>query len=144
MSKFSGCVLAVLTAAMFAGFVAVHAADAPPGFGAFRENPAWSQADGGVSSSATGIDKALVSRVTTADSLTSLEFKGSAGARATLYLLGRYAVPMTGNGDWQQLAVRMRAPRYDAGYNKQANALAIEIATAGKSRRNVIFEGASP
>jgi mono/diheme cytochrome c family protein len=144
MSKFSGRVLSVLTLAAIASFVAVRAANVPAGVGAFRDNPAWTAADGAVSSSATGIDKALVSRVTTADSLTTLEFKAPQGARATLYLLGRYAVPMTGNGDWQKLTVRMRAPRFDAGYNKQSNAVALEITTGGKSQRNVLFEGASP
>jgi len=143
MSEFSGRV-AVLTVAMLASFVAVHAADAPAGSGAFRDRANWTATDGVVSSSTTGIDNALVSRVTTADSLTSLEFKAPAGAHATLYLLGRYAVPMTGNGDWQKLTVRMRAPRFDAGYNKQSNAVALEITTGDKTQRNVIFEGASP
>jgi mono/diheme cytochrome c family protein len=144
MSKFSGRFLAVSTIAALASFAAVHAANAPAGTGAFRDNPAWSVADGVASSSATGMQSALASRVTTADSVTSLEYRAPAGAHATLYLLGRYAVPMTGNGDWQKLAVRMRAPRYDAGFNKQANALAIEITTDGRSARNVIYEAASP
>jgi glucose/arabinose dehydrogenase/mono/diheme cytochrome c family protein len=143
MSKFSGRVLAILTALVCASFVA-RAADVPVNAGAFRDNPAWALVDGAVTSSATGMDKALASRVTTADSVTALEFKAPAGAHATLYLLGRYAVPMTGNGDWQKLTVRMRAPRYDAGFNKQQNAVAIEITTDGKSQRNVVFEEASP
>src|SRR5690349_13640797 len=144
MSKFSGRVLAVLTIVMLASFVAVRAADAPAGTGAFRDRASWTVTDGVASSSATGIDNALVSRVTTADSLTSLEFKAPSGSHATLYLLGRYAVPMIGNGDWQKLTVRMRAPRFDAGYNKQSNAVALEITTGARSQRNVIFEGASP
>jgi mono/diheme cytochrome c family protein len=144
MSKFSGRLLAVLTVTTLASFVAVHAASAPGVSGGFRDNPAWTAADGAVSSSATGMDKSLASRVTTGDSLTSLEYRAPAGARATLYLLGRYAVPVTGNGEWQKLTVRMRAPRYDAGYNKQSNALALEISNGGKSVRNVVYEGASP
>src|SRR6188768_346557 len=142
MSKFSGRLLAILTVAMLASFVAVRAANVPGGMGGFRDNPAWTAADGVVSSSATGMDKALASRVTTADSVTSLEYRAAPGARATLYLLGRYAVPMTGNGEWQKLTVRMRAPRYDAGYNKKSNAFALEISNAGKSARNVVYEGA--
>ena len=144
MSKFSGRLLAVLTVATLASFVAVRAASVPGGSGGFRDNPAWTAADGAVSSSATGMQNALASRVTTGDSVTSLEYRAPAGARATLYLLGRYAVPVTGNGDWQKLMVRMRAPRYDAGYNKQSNAFALEISNGGKSVRNVVYEGASP
>jgi mono/diheme cytochrome c family protein len=144
MSKFSGRVLAVLTAAMFASFVAVHAADAPAAAGAFRDRPSWTAADGALSSGATGLENALVSRVTLADSVTSLEYKAPAGARATLLFMGRYAVPLTGNGDWQSVSVRLRAPRFDSGYNKQSNALALEISVGGKTQRNVIFEGASP
>ena len=144
MSKFSGRVLAVLTIALCASFVAARAADAPGGFGAFRDNQAWTAADGAVSSSATTMQNALASRVTTADSVTSFEYRAPAGARATLYLLGRYAVPMTGNGDWQTLTVRMRAPRYDAGYNKQSNAFALEITNGGRTQRNVVYDGASP
>jgi hypothetical protein len=76
-----------------------------------------------------------VSRVTLADSVTSLEFKAPAGARASLLLMGRYAVPLAGSGDWQGVTVRLRAPRFDAGYNKQSNALALEITISGKSQR---------
>jgi mono/diheme cytochrome c family protein len=144
MSKISSRVLAVLTAAVFASFVAVHAADARAGHGAFRDKASWTVADGAVSSSATGLENALVSRATLADSVTSLDYKAPAGAQAHLLLMGRYAVPVTGNGDWQNLTVRLRAPRFDAGYNKQSRALALEITNAGKTRRNVIFEGASP
>jgi hypothetical protein len=55
MSKFSGRVLAVLTIAVFASFVAVRAADTPAGAGAFRDKKDWVAADGAVSSSATGL-----------------------------------------------------------------------------------------
>jgi mono/diheme cytochrome c family protein/glucose/arabinose dehydrogenase len=144
MSKFSGRVLAVLTIVVLASFVAVRAADAPAGFGAFRDKSTWTAADGAVSSAATGLENALVSRATLADSFTSLEYRAPAGARARLLLMGRYAVPVTGNGEWQSLIVRLRAPRFDAGYNKQTNAFALEITNAGKSQRNVVFEGASP
>lgn len=144
MSKFSGRVLAVLTIVVFASFVAVRAANVPEGAGAFRDKQGWTAADGVVSSSATGLEAALVSRVTLADSMTTLEFKAPAGARAHLLFMGRYAVPLAGNGDWQSVIVRLRAPRFDAGYNKQSNALAIEMTIGGKSQRNVIFEGASP
>lgn len=144
MSKFSGRVLAVLTAAVFASFVAVQAADAQAAAGAFRDRAAWTAADGALTSSATGLENSLVTRATLADSVTSLEFKAATGARATLLFMGRYAVPLTGNGTWQSVGVRLRAPRFDSGYNKQSNALALEISVAGKTQRNVIFESASP
>ncbi|HET9865219.1 MAG TPA: hypothetical protein VFP37_17390, partial [Steroidobacteraceae bacterium] len=143
MSKFfrravAALALTVLVPASFA------APDASGTFSAFRDNPAWASADGVLSSSATTMQHALQSRVTTADSVTSLQFRAAPGAHATIYLMGRYAVPLTGNGDWQRVLIRLRAPRYDAGYNKQSNALALEIQVGTEVRRNIIFEGASP
>jgi mono/diheme cytochrome c family protein len=142
MSKFSRRALAALTVAVFASFTTARAQDAAAS--AFRDNPAWTAADGALSSSATSMQNALQSRVTTADSVTSLQYRAPAGAHATIYLMGRYAVPLTGNGDWQGVAIRLRAPRYDAGYNKQSNALALDITVGNDIRRNVIFERASP
>ena len=144
MSKFFRRALAALTVAVFTSFAIVQAQDAAAAFSAFRDNPAWTAADGVLSSSAATMQNALQSRVTTADSVTSLQFRAPAGAHATIYLMGRYAVALAGNGDWQDVAVRLRAPRYDAGYNKQSNALALDIKVGSDVRHNVIFEGASP
>jgi hypothetical protein len=33
-------------------------------------------------------------------------------------------------GDWQGVSIRFRAPRMDAGFNKIANALMLEVASA--------------
>jgi mono/diheme cytochrome c family protein len=148
MPKFRHRVVAVLTVIALASFVRALGADenrdAGGAFAAFRENAAWTAADGALSSQATALQNALDTRLTLADSVTSLEFRGAEGAHATLLLMGRYAVPVAGNGEWQKLSVKLRAPRFDAGYNKQSNALALEIRTGQDLRRNVVFDGASP
>src|SRR4051812_788634 len=113
--------LAVLTAVAFTSFVTVRAQDAGESSATFRDNPAWQAANGVLSSSASGLENALVSRVTLADSITSFEFRAAPDARATLYLLGRYGVSLAGNGDWQPVMIRLRAPRFDSGFNKQSN-----------------------
>ena len=143
MSKFSRRALAVLTVAVVASFTVVRSAESTGGFGAFRDNPAWTAADGAVSSSATTIDKALVSRATLADSVTSFEYRAAKDAHATLYLMGRYAIELPGSGDWQSVLVRLRAPRFDAGYNKKDNALVLESRVGADVRKNVIYTGAS-
>ncbi len=142
MSKFSRRVLAVLTVAVAASFTA-RSAESPGAFGAFRDNPAWTAADGAVSSSATTIDKALVSRATLADSVTSFEYRAPKDAHGTFYLMGRYAIELPGNGDWQSVLIRLRAPRFDAGYNKKDNALVLEARVGADLKKNVIYTGAS-
>ena len=63
------------------------------------------------------------------------------GARATLYVQGRYGVELDGTGDWQRVALRFRAPRFDAGFNKIANAFMLDVRDGTDFRRNVVFEG---
>jgi hypothetical protein len=48
-------------------------------------------------------------------------------ARATLYVQGRYAFELVGNGDWQPFELRFRAPRFDAGINKLDNAFVLDV-----------------
>src|SRR5262245_1856241 len=143
MSKFLRRALAVLTIAALTRFATAPAAETAGACGAFRDNPAWAAADGAVSSSATTLQNALVSRATLADSVTSFEYRAPKGAHATLYLMGRYAIELPGNGDWQSAFIRLRAPRFDAGYNKKANALLLEARVGGDLRKNVIYTGAS-
>jgi len=149
MPKFRRRGLAVLTVAALASSIFVLAQvpsgqDAARAFGGFREDAAWTAADGAVTSSATTLENALQSRATLADSVTSLEFRAAPGTRAMLFLMGRYGVPLTGNGDWQNVSIRLRAPRFDPAYKKLANALALEIRIGASVARNVVFTGASP
>ena len=143
MSKLFHRAFAVLTVAVLTSFPAAEAAETAGAFGAFRDNPAWTVADGAVSSSATQLQNALVSRSTLADSVTSFEYRAPKGAHATLYLMGRYALELPGNGDWQGASIRLRAPRFDAGYNKKDNALVLEARVGGDLKKNVIYTGAS-
>src|SRR5262245_52712761 len=135
MSKFLRRAFAVLTVAALTSFAAAETAG---GFGAFRDNRAWTAADNVVSSSATTIENALVSRATLADSVTSFEYRAPRGAHATLYLMGRYAIELPGSGDWHSASIRLRAPRFDAGYNKKDNALVLEARVGGDLKKNVI------
>jgi len=148
MSKIRRRGLAVLTVFALAGSWMLRAQEPGEGgagpFGAFRDHAAWTAANGVLSSSATTLQNALVSRITLADSVTSLEFRAPPGARATLLLMGRYGVPLTGNGQWQQVSVRLRAPRFDPAYNKLAKAMLLELKNGAATSRNVVFDGASP
>src|SRR5690554_2262444 len=121
-------VLAVLIIAAFASFVAIRAQDVQVPGSAFRETTAWSFAN--VEATLTGAasrDNPLYTRGALADSVTSPEFRAPKGARADLYLQGRYGIALEGTGDWQPVAVRFRAPRLDGGYNKIANAFMPEV-----------------
>ncbi len=109
-----------------------HAPDA-----AFRDNPAWTVADGALTTQAEAGKTPLVSRATLADSVTSFDFRAPAGARATLYVQGRYAFELVGNGDWQPFALRFRAPRFDAGFNKIQPAFVLDVRNGTDFRRNV-------
>src|SRR5256885_17171417 len=116
--------VAVLTIAALTSFSA-RAQDATSSV--FRPNAAWTATDGGVSTSSTGPDSALETRMALADSVTAFEFRAPVGAKATIYIQGRYAIDLPGNGDWQPFSLRFRAPRFDEGFKKSENALALEI-----------------
>jgi hypothetical protein len=146
MLKFRGRqTLAVLTIAALASFIDAAAQNAAPASSAFRDNAAWT-VDHGVLTSAVAVsmDQALQTRATLADSVTRFDFRGPVGSKATLYLAGRYAIELAGNGDWQPFSVRFRAPRFDEGFNKKDNALALEIHIGGETRRNVVMPTSSP
>lgn len=144
MLKISRHALAFLTAVALTGFTSAHAQTTNGGPAPFRENPAWTLSDGVLTTSATGMPSALVTRGGLADSVTSLEFRAPAGAKATAFLEGRYAIDLEGNGDWQKVAVKFRAPRFDEGYNKVENAFVLEAQVGSEVLRNVVFEKQSP
>jgi mono/diheme cytochrome c family protein len=58
--------------------------------------------------------------------------------------MGRYGIDLTGTGNWQQVFIRLRAPRYDAGFNKIAKAVVLELRNGATTTRNVVYDGASP
>ena len=150
MPKIRSRGLAVLTVAALASSVLSTAQDsaeprkAGVAFGAFRDNPAWTVSDDAVSSNATTLQNALVTRLTLADSVTSFEYRAPGGAKATLFLMGRYAVELHGTGEWRKVNIRLRAPRFDAAYNKSANAMLLEQSIDGTTSRNLVMQGASP
>jgi mono/diheme cytochrome c family protein len=140
--------LAVLTMVALTSF---HAAEgqtpSAPG-AAFRENPDWTEEDGALITQAAPKDRGLATRATLADSVTAFEYRAPTGARATLFVEGRYAFELAGKGagkgDWQSFALRFRAPRFDAGYNKLENAFVLtEVRNGIDFRRNVIIPGPS-
>jgi mono/diheme cytochrome c family protein len=136
--------LAVLTIVALTSFnVALAQEPAGPG-DAFRENSAWVVAEGALTTQSASQERGLVSRATLADSITSFEYRAPAGARAKLFVQGRYAFELLGNGAWQPFALRFRAPRFDEGFAKQQNAFVLDVRNGAEIRRNVFFEGASP
>jgi mono/diheme cytochrome c family protein len=141
MSKFSRRAAAVLTSVALASFSVLHA-QSPSGPGpAFRDSPAWQRADGVVTFDGTpSRETPLYTRASLADSVTSFEFRAPKGAKTRAYFQGRYAIELAGTGEWQPVAVRFRAPRMDAGYNKVANAMMLELRIGNDVRRNVVFE----
>ncbi len=112
-------------------------------FGAFRPNSAWTAADGAISLQTPSPASMLATRGVFADSFTTLDFHAPRGSSATLYVQGRYGFVLEGNGEWQSFALKFRGPRFDAGYNKQQNAFALEVHTGANVERNVLFEAAS-
>ena len=136
--------LALLTVAALTSFSTAHAQLAGDTAGPFRDSKAWTLANGVLSTNATGLDNALATRAAYADSVTTLEYRAPKGARAALYLQGRYAFELAGTGDWQSFSLRFRAPRFDEGFQKQENALGIEARTGTAVQRNVIIEKPSP
>ena len=141
MSKFSRRVLAVLTVAAITSFVGIHAQNGTGPGSVFRDSAGWSFADGVVTlTGAPSRDNLLSTRHALADSVTALEFRAPRGARADLYVQGRYGVPLEGTGDWQSVAIRFRAPRMDAGFNKVANAFMLDVRVGNDMKRSVVYE----
>ncbi len=136
--------LAVLTIVALTSFqAAVAQTPATPG-NAFRDNPDWSFGDGVLTTQAAPKDRGLATRSTLADSVTAFEYRAPAGSRATLYVQGRYAFDLVGNGEWVPFSLRFRAPRFDAGFNKIENAFALEVRNGTDFRRSVIIENPGP
>ena len=136
-------VLAVLTVALLTSFFAISRAQGLPE-SPFSDNPAWTLADGVLTSDAATVQKGLTTRAHLADSVTSFEYRAATGAHATLYLQGRYAVELPGAGDWRAVSIRFRAPRFDEGYKKYQNALLIEFKAGEQVQRNLLFDKPSP
>ncbi len=137
--------LAFLTIVALTGLTSVYAqSPAAAATVPFRDSPAWTLSDGVLTTNASGMDSALISRAGLADSVTAFEFRAPRGARATAFIAGRYAFELEGTGDWQNFSVKFRAPRFDEGYNKLENAFALEARIGAAVRRNVVFEKASP
>jgi len=134
--------VAVLTMLALASFHIASAENAPP-TAAFRDNPAWTVVDGALTTQAEAGKTPLISRLTLADSVTGFEYRAPAGARATMYVQGRYAFELVGNGDWQRFDLRFRAPRFDPGYNKLQPAFVLDVKNGSDFRRNVRMEGPS-
>lgn len=110
----------------------------------FRPNAAWSPTEDGISLQTPSDASMLATRGVYGDSVTTLEFHAPKGASASLHVQGRYIFVLEGNGEWQSFALKFRGPRFDAGFNKQQNAFALEVKNGARTERNVIFEGASP
>lgn len=106
----------------------------------FTENPAWKTAEGGIALGESQASSRLVTRAYIGDSITSFEFRADKGVVGTLYVQGRYGVPLIGTGSWQGVLVRFRAPRFDAARNKTENAMELEVRVGPDIRRNVVLE----
>jgi hypothetical protein len=135
--------MAVLTIAALASFHIARGQDAAPPEGAFRDNPAWSVVDGALTTQTASTERGLATRATLADSVTSFEFRAPKGASAKLFVQGRYAFELAGNGEWQPFNMRFRAPRIDEGYNKLENAFVLDVRNGTDLRRSVIIESPS-
>jgi mono/diheme cytochrome c family protein len=133
--------LAALTIVALTSF-SIQAQESTPG--AFRENPAWTLSDGALTIQGPTEGRGLVTRTTLADSVTAFEFKAPGGAKARLILMGRYGFDLPGNGEWQAVQIRFRAPRFDAGFTKLQFAFALDARIGAASQRSVIFENPSP
>jgi hypothetical protein len=140
MLNFRRQTLVVLTIVALTSFSSAFAQSGSESIGPFRGNAAWTSADGGWSTAAASPDGSLMTGNALADSVTALEFKAPKGARASIFLMGRYSFEMLGNGEWQNFSVRFRAPRFDEGFKKTDKALAVEVRSGGDVRRNVIIE----
>jgi len=134
-------VLAVLTIVVLTSFRPAEAQNAPGA--AFRDNPAWTVADGALTTQTASDKSPLVSKATLTDSVTAFEYRAPAGSNATLLVQGRYAFELAGTGQWQAFSLKFRGPRFDAGYNKLENAFILEVHNGSDFRRNVIVDGPS-
>src|SRR5688572_5288170 len=124
MSDFRAYTIGVLTILMLASFASAQNAR-PPGM--FRENAEWTYANGLLEHGPQASAQPLEIRGAFGDTLLSFEYRAPVGAGAKVDLMGRYTVELPGKGDWTPVLVRLRGPRFDAGYNKVENALALEL-----------------
>jgi hypothetical protein len=140
MPKFSSPRLAVLTIALLASFSVVRRRR-PPGQVRFPGQRGWTVADGVVTLTGSRRAKTSCPRGWRWPTASRRWNSGSPkGARADVYLQGRYGVPLLGTGDWQSVSLRFRAPRMDAGFNKVANAMMLEVRVGNEVRTNVVFD----
>ena len=138
----AGRVAGFLTILALASFAAE--AQTANNYSPFRGSPGWTESNGVFTATEPStIETGLRTNAASQDSVTAFEFKGPPGSKAEVYALGRYAVALEGNGDWQSFSWRFRAPRFDEGFNKKDNALLLEAHVGGKVLRNVIYPGAS-
>jgi hypothetical protein len=135
--------LAVLTIFALASFHAAGATAAESADKAFRDNPDWTFENGALTTQAAPKDRGLATRATLADSVSAFEYRAPAGASAKLFIQGRYAFELVGNGNWTPFALRFRAPRFDEGFNKVEPAFVLELRNGAEARRNVIIESPS-
>jgi hypothetical protein len=138
MLNFCRHTLAGLTIAALASFPVANAQNS--GQLSIRDNAAWTVTDGVVSSTPASAENPLFSRASPADSVTSFDFRVPKGAKAQVYLQGRYALDLPGTGEWQTAYVRFRAPRLNEAYQKEENALLLEARIGTETRRNIVID----
>jgi mono/diheme cytochrome c family protein len=132
---------AVLTVLALTSFAA-HAASDP--FGPLTPNSEWIAADNVLTHGPGASTEALETRAHLGDTVMSFDYRAETGASATMYIMGRYRIDLPGNGNWTPVFIRFRAPRFDAGYSKSENALALDLRIGSDARRNVVFPKSSP
>src|SRR3982751_3047777 len=134
MPKFHRQIAGVLTVVALASFAVTPCRAQSANTNVFRDNPAWTQADGVLTATEPStVETSLMSRGALQDSVGSLEFKAPKGARGELFTQGRYAIALDGTGDWVPVYWRFRAPRFDEGFNKKDNALLLEAHIGGQT-----------
>jgi mono/diheme cytochrome c family protein len=139
-------IIRILALGILFGSIA-HAQGSSDPLEAFRPNTAWTVASTGVVSSTRGAEsRHLVTKGDLADSILNMEFSLPRGARATVFIQGRYAVELQGSDkEWRALSVRFRAPRFDEGRNKLQSALILDVRVDGVPIvQNRILEEISP
>src|SRR5688572_7405368 len=143
MHELRGRMFAVLSLFSLSVYAQAPGAGAAPALTAtFRENSAWVEKDGLLTYSGTTPSKPLHTRAWLGDVALALKYRSTGDA--TLFLMGRYAVPLTAAAEAREVRVRFRAPRYDAGFNKVQNALLLEAQGGAGPQRNVLFATFSP
>ena len=108
---------------------------------AFRDNAAWTVADGALTDA---IRRGQDTPGYTRDARRQrhlFEFRAPAGARATCTSRAATRSSSTARATGSSFALRFRAPRFDAGFNKLDNAFILDVRIGTDVRRNVIFEG---